>query len=225
MKRIGFNRNGIVFTATACLVALAAVEASEAQRGGRGPRLSPEDMKKAATIEAATIARELGLNEDTSAQLEKTYMSARKSYVQNMPEVERGPGAFQVIREHQDAEAAKLRAELAAFLDEKQVEKAMSTLGVFNRQWDVMALTADGFDLADDSAHQAQAHIAGYVAAVTKVRDEAMGRGDFQAVRQAMSEEKSALDEHLAKILSDEQMTEWSEKTTPRRRGGARRGQ
>ncbi len=203
----------------ATLVAAGASLVNAQQGGGGGGRtpLSEEQMAKAISLEAGTVARALALDKDVAGKLEGAYRDARKAYAANAPEG--GQGNFQAVIEYTEGERGKLEKALAAFLKPEQVEKAIGTLGTFGRQWDRMVLAIDGFGMAADKADPAMDEIAGFVQASAKARAEAMLSGDFQSVRDATAKLKEELDAKLAKILSAEHMTKWTEATAFRGRG------
>ena len=80
-----------------------------------------------------------------------------------------------------------------------------------------------GFKLGDKQG-KALDLISAYNADYTAARNEATAGGDRQAMRGLRQEYRTKLDDGLKAVLSEEQMTSWTETTQRRGRGGGRQG-
>lgn len=194
--------------------------------GGAGARLA--DLQKAIPLEAKSVAKELGLSEESTSKLQQAYQEARRSQMERLREVTGGPGGgpggrggglgnFQAIQQVNEAERGKLEAALKEFLTPEQTQKAMAVLGAFDRQYDRMTITLDGFGLDEEKFFKAMSLVNHYVASVDKNRREAAGGGieGFREIREKTQALKAELDLFLAPILSEEQMKTWKEATAP----------
>jgi hypothetical protein len=208
--------------------------AVQAQPGGeRGDRLSPEDAKKAWALEARHVAGKLELSKDATAKLTEAFAAARTGYAKAMAAKREELSAdtrdrssrYAAYRktgeEVATAEREKFEKALTAFLTEEQVKKALERLGSFNRRWDDMVHTLAGFDLGEKQT-EALELVNQYVVDQSKLYATASGsEGDFTALRDKMTEMKTALDKSLSALLSEEQLAKWTEATT-RQRGPRR---
>lgn len=187
--------------------------------GGGGMRqvLSPEKAKAAWELQARSVAKSLGLDDAKTSAVVKAYGAARESHnaaLEKMREEMRGRGrdddaggrrGLQEMQEAMEAlnekERGKLKDALAKTLSKEQVEKAMVPLGMFNRQWDVIADTIAGFNL--DSAKQQRAMEAtrAFVVAQAEARD----TDDREAMREQMQEARQELMDTMKGLLSEEQ--------------------
>ncbi len=192
-----------------------------AQFGG-DPQLSPEQQQAAWALEAKSLAREAKLSDEATENLVAAYQTARGSHQKALQEAIAsgggGFGHFQGTREVNEAEAGRLQAALAEFLQTEQRTEIMATLGTFNREWDVMVDTLAGFELDEEGLYAGLRHVNGYVLGSTKALEEARANFDFESMRTAREEIKSELDTALISVLSEEQLAKWKEATA--RRGG-----
>jgi len=205
-------------------------------RGQRRARMSPEEAAAVWTLQATHVAGTLDLSKDQTTKLVDAYKSARENYVASYRErmeavmSDAGQGdrraRSRAMREAQQevakAEIAKLEKALSGVGDEK-VKKAVAQLGTFSGEWDRMVQVIAGFNLGDKQA-KALDLASTYNADYTAARNEAMAGGNFQAMRDLRQEYKTKLDDGLKSILSEEQMTSWTEATQRRRRSGVDRG-
>ncbi len=213
------------------VVALALVPmAVQAQPGGgRGSRLSPEDAKKAWALEAEHVAGKLEFKKDATAKLTEAFAAARVGYAKAMEakleELMTDTGdrssRFAAYREAREevakAEREKLEKALGAFLKKEQVKKALERLGSFDRRWDSMVHTLAGFDLGEKQA-EALELVNQYVVDQSKLFETVSGAdGDRTALRDKFVSMREALDKSLSALLTEEQMTKWTEATASRR--------
>ena len=195
-----------------------------AQRGEGGNRMAQEQLEAAWKAEAGGVAHDIGLSGDNSTKLGTAYQVSRvsqgKKIRELMAEGQRGPGMFSKMQEIGEAEAAILKSEIANFLNAKEVETAISSLGTYNREWDRYVDTLLGFKLSEDKQFQALSLIAIYVIESDKARATAMAAMDFGAYRQATTELKAILDMSMGGVFSETEQATWNEKTQRRNRGG-----
>lgn len=220
------------------------------QPGGPGPRgpregggrmapalLTAEQSAAAWKFQSEGVAASLGLDSEKTATLAKTYHDARASNLETTEKLrkeiaekrEQGEEGRAAIGELQQKllEAARTSREsfekaLAGVLTPEQVTKAMSSLGTFNRQWDVMSDAVLGFKL--DAAKQAEATKAmqTYVESMNAGR---RGAGPGEGAGPNMAEARAALTDAMKKVLSDEQFGKFQAATgMGGRRGGGQGG-
>lgn len=195
-------------------------------RGRGGPRISPEDAAKAWNVQATSVAKSLALEEADTNKLVEVYEAARKSQGEAMREaMGGGPGGdpmerFQTMRELNAKHAEGLKTSLTEAIGDESASKAVETLASFDRQSDGMTVALAAMGLEDAKLSDAMAHIATYASGLSKATEEAVASMSMETMRTARQELKTALDDGLAKILSEEQLAAWKEKTTFRGRGG-----
>ena len=217
------------FLGIVVVLALAPMTVQAQPGGGRGDRLSPEDAKKAWALEAQHVAGKLELKKDATTKLTEAFAAARTGYAKAMvakrEELSADTGdrgsryaAYRKAGEEvAAAEREKFEKALTASLTKEQVKKALERLGSFNRRWDGMVHTLAGFDLGEKQA-EALELVNQYVVDQSKLFATASGsEGDFTALRDKMTEMKTALDKSLSALLSEEQKTKWTEATASRR--------
>ena len=221
----------------AIVAALCFASFAQAQmRGQRGPRMSPEEAAAVWTLQATHVAGSLDLSKEHTTTLVDAYKAARASYQTSYRErmqaamADAGEGDRQArgraMREAQQevakAEIAKLEKALSGVGAEK-VKKVVAQLGTFGGDWDRMVQVIAGFKLGDKQG-KALDLISAYNADYTAARNEATAGGDRQAMRGLRQEYRTKLDDGLKAVLSEEQMTSWTETTQRRGRGGGRQG-
>jgi hypothetical protein len=217
------------------LLIFAAVPADAQGGGGRGgPRLTSEESEAAWTLEAEGVANDIGASDGETAKVVAAYIAARTSQSAAMREARQawrdegggggGRGNFQALREITTKERDSLQAALGMIVSADKAATATESLGTFNRQWDMMAITLAAFGLAEEKQNACLTTIANYVVSADKARSEAFANQDFQSFRTISQEQKSALDTLMAKQLSEEQLVTWKEKTARRGFGGGRGG-
>ena len=219
------GRKVVAAVCMALLLTLGA--AATAQFGRGGPQLDPEKQEAAWGLQVAGVAKELGLSGEDAGKMSEAYDVVRKSYQEARQDLFSGGGgrgAFQELQAISDEERAKLKSALSEFLSEEQVDKAMPSLGSFNRQWDRFVDALAGYELDDEKQHEALAFVKVYVVDSEKARSLAMMSGDFQSIRSSNQELKETLDGQLAKILSEDHLTKWKAATASRGGRGGRFG-
>ena len=188
---------------------------------------SPEKMAKVWTMEAKSIAQSLSLSAELTTKLVDAYKAARESQMAAI-RAKQTPGErpdFRQMMEVNQAEKAKLEAALKGFLNPEQTTKALATLGTFGRRWDPMVEALDGMNLDEKKKADAMKLVADAVAESDKAMQAAMASGDRESVRETMTKLREKLDADMAKILSAEQMTKWTEATAMRGGRGRSGGQ
>lgn len=221
---------------------------------GQGqPRgLAPEKAKAAWEMQAVGVAKHLGLSEAETTALVKAYTDARASHdaageklrkeLQEKRQQGGGGGdegggggggrrgggmgaeALKAAEDLNTAEREKLQKALSASLNADQTAKAMASLGVFNRQWDMMVDTVAGFNLEGAKKQDALNAMEAFVVEQGKMRArlrEAAGGGDGAGgggggggggeIRTAMEDTRKKLTDSMKKILSEEQFTKFEE--------------
>ena len=211
---------GVVLTVLACWTPDAG-----AQRGRGGPRLAPEKVEAAWKLEAGCVAKALGLSEEKTGQLADAYKAARESYQEGIEELSADQGGdrgdrFEAYRRLQDEERGKLEGALKGILKEGQVAQAIASLGTFSRSWDRYVDTLAGMELGDEKLTNALVLVNQYVIDSDKATREALANQDWESMREVRRSQKEKLDTALAAVLSEEQLTKWSEATASRGRGG-----
>ena len=187
-----------------------------AQRGRRGPQLSPEKQTAVQELEAKYVAKSLKLSDEATKKLIVVYQKARTN-LREAAQALGDSGGFQAYRELIVKEREKLETELKDFLDEKQTEKAITSLGTFSTRWDRMVDTLAGFKFEEKKLYEALGKVDGYHIELNKANEEARESGDRQGMRQKYQEIKEKLDGSLKSLLSEKEMEQWMEATTRRR--------
>jgi len=205
----------------ACIALLLCTVAVAQPGGGREEPLAPQAIAKAETIEVTTVSQSLSLPADKMAKLSEAYTAARASHQAAMRELMK-PGQrpdFKAVQDASKAEAAKFETVIKAFLTPEQTATAMATLGLFNRRWDRMVLVLDGMDLSEKHKDEAMKLVMNSIAESGKAMQSMTESTDRQAVRKQQEKIREDLDTALAKVLTEDQMKEWKEKTSFRPRG------
>ena len=224
------TRSVLILALVAALSFATSVQAQE-MRGQRGPQMSPEDAQAAWTLEASHVAGKLGLAEEETTKLVDAYKKARESYneaVGKAREEVRANAADtedrQAMREAQEkitkAETEKFAKAVGAFLDEAKAKTAVTQLGTFSGSLDRMVNVIAGLKLDKVKQSEALDLVSAYVVESTAARAKAMASGDRESMRTMFQEQRTKLNEAMAKILSEEQLTKWTEATARRGRGG-----
>lgn len=184
--------------------------------GGRGPQLSQEDREAAWALQVKSIAKSLGLSEEAEKKVLEAYAASRKSQqaaTQTVIDSGQGPGRFQELQKVNDAERAKLKEALAGVLSAEQAEKAASTLGSFNRQWDRLVKGIADLKLDEEKQLKALSEIEKYVLESNAAMAKAMESQDFQSMRTVGQELRSKLDTAMSEVLDADQLAKWKEST------------
>lgn len=187
------------------------------QRGG----LSPEKQDAAQKMEAEYIANKLKLSDENTSKLVAAYLKARKSLTDARQALRsEGTRDWEAYRGLFDKESKKLEGEIGKFLKEKQVKKAMESLGTFNTSWDRMVDALAGFKLEEKALNKALDKVNAYVIDSAKLMQEARESGSFQEIRPKFQELREKLDKAIGGILSEEQLEQWKQVTARRGRRG-----
>ena len=222
----------LILAVVAALCFATSVQA-QPMRGQRGPQMSPEEAQAAWTLEASHVAGKLGLSKEETTKLVDAYKKVRESYsaaIREAMEEAMAEGVDttdrqairQAMREIQEkttkAETEKFAKALGAFLDEKKTKKAVTQLGSFSGSLDRMVNVIAGLKL--DKAKQAEALdlVNAYVAESSAAFAKARAGGDRESMRAVFQEQRTKLNEAMAKVLSEEQLAKWTEATAWRRR-------
>lgn len=188
-------------------------------REGMGPRepLSPEKSKAAWAAQAKGVSARLGLDETKSAAVVKAYTEARQSQGDAADKLrkdamekrqEGGGEAFAEIQKKIDelnkTEREKFEKALSSSLSADQTSKASASLGLFNRQWDVLTDTVLGFNLDAKKSSDAANAVEDYVVSFSKVRP-GQPNEDRAAARTAMQEARKKLSDTMKAMLTEDQ--------------------
>jgi len=174
--------------------------------------LSPEKQEAAQKMEAKYIAKKLKLSDDNTSKLVAAYLKARKSLTDARQALRsEGTRDFQAYRDLSDKESKKLEGEIGKFLDEKQVTKAMESLGTFNTSWDRMVDALAGFKLEEKALDKALDKVNAYVIDSAKLMQEARESDSFREIRPKFQELRDNLDKAMEGILSAEQLEQWKQ--------------
>jgi peroxiredoxin len=224
----------IIVCALAAIVlatpALAQEDAPERRR--RGPRmqtLAPEKAKAAWEWQARWVAHELKLTEEAAEKVVEIYLVARQQLVEAARESQpaagegrrgegqrgegqgarrgQGPMGFGVNRELVTKARGELEAALSAVMEPEQTEQAMTSLGSFSRQWDVMVDAILGFELEPTATYAALAPLGAYMSELSALRE----AGDWQAVREGWRGAREKLMSELGEVLDEEQLEQFAQ--------------
>lgn len=225
MQRDSISMKGLRVICGLALVFLLAVPMdADAQRGRGGPRLEVEDAQAAWDLQAKSVAKDIGLGKKQANKLSEAYAAARKNHQAAMQELREssggGRGNFQAHRELSDEERGKLENALKGVAKDGQIEKVLASLGTFDRRWDRLTHTLAGFELESGTLQKAMSLTIAYVSGSYAARQEALESGDREGMREIFREHQSELNDGMAKVLSEEDYTKWTEATQRRGRGG-----
>lgn len=208
--------------------------------GPRGPAMSPEASKAAWELEAAGVAKRLGLTDDQTKTLVKAYADARESHQaageklrQELVEKAAGnpdgaremrEGVLKSMTELQNTEKEKFQKALGSTLSADQTTKVMASLGAFNRQWDMIVDKIAGFKLDPAKQQDALNAAEDFMAAQTKARAALTGENpDREAMRNAMLDSRQKFLDEMKKVLTPDQLIK-IEESMGRGQGGQRGG-
>lgn len=196
---------------------LLGITADATAQGRRGPQLSPEKQAAAQELEATYVAKNLKLSDEATGKIVAAYQKARKNLQEGIQALSEGSG-FEAYRELSEKEREKFKTELKGFLDDKQVKKALVSLGTFSWSWDRMVDNLAGYKLDEKKLYEALGKVNDYIIETDKAFREARESSDWQSMRPKFQELKEKLDSALESLLSKEQLEQWKEATTRRRR-------
>lgn len=237
---------------------------------GRGPgmgfggrQLSPEKAKAAWELQAKGVAGRLGLNEAQTKSLVSAYLAAREAVGTASEKIRQEAmqagqeGGMEAMRESMKkiealsaTERENLKKALAGSLSSEQVEKAMTSLGTFNRQWDRVVDVFGTFKLDASQQQTGLNAIEEYAVTLAAAQAQAQaamnqrraegggpgegggggaggGGGERDAIRTANQEGRQHLLTALQPLLNKEQVTKIEEALPGAGRGpggGGRRG-
>lgn len=211
---------GSIAGLTLALVVTAGLASAQPGGGGQGGGMSDEQRAATWTLEAQGVAKDLGLDEANTQKLVDAYKASRTSQRAATQSIERGPEGMAKTREANAAERAKLKTAVGAFLKAEEADKAVATLGTYSRFWDRYVSVIADLKLEPEKQQQALSAIAANVAASDAEMQKAGQGGDFSNMRTVMTAQREKLDADLGKILSEEQMKTWQEKSRMGGRGG-----
>ena len=211
------------------------------RQGFGGPQLSPERSAAAWKLQAEGVAKRFDLDPTSTSTLVDSYAAARKenqaaadkAREEMRKEMENDSGdRREMMRkmmvkqdELQSASRESLKKSISGVLKGEQLDKAMKSLGSFNRQWD-QAVDAIGFFKLDAAKQQkaleavedytlAQTEIGNKMRAMFEIGDMSGG----QKLREDMEAARKACIDAVKPMLSQEQATKF-EASLPRGMGG-----
>jgi len=200
--------------------------------------MTPEQAQAAWTLQASHVAGKLEISKEQTTKLVDAYKKARASCSEAMTkareearanaDTEDRQAMRQAMREAQQkvtkAETEKFAKAVGAILDKEKTGKAVKQLGTFSGSLDRMVNVVAGLKL--DKAKQAKALdiVSAYTVESTAALAKARASGDRESMRGLFQEQRTKLNEAMGKVLSEEQMTKWTEANARRGRSGGRRG-
>lgn len=184
------------------------------------PRDADRDMTPIWTLQAQSMAKELGLNDELTQKVVDAYLASRKDLASAIEQATgEGRARFAAMMKAAEVERTDLEEALRGTLTAEQLEKAVNALGAFGRQTDRMIAAIQDMKLDDDQQQKALVMINEYSADISAMRENASTRDDWQGLRAAMQEAKSKLDTNIATVLSESQLATWNQETAWRGRG------
>lgn len=182
------------------------------ERTQRDEKLTPNQLHKIWQLEVKGLVHSSGLNGDQGRRITELYVDARQRLHESVrtasEQDDSGSGMKRIVGEERE----KLRAELSILLDNKQLKRAMNTLGAFNTSWDRMVNALMGFGLEKDAKYKALVHIEDYVAEASSLHAPD-GRGRNQ---ESIQRARSRLNDALSGLLDESQMRTMMRATTTR---------
>ena len=204
----------------AAVMLLVGATGAAAQFGDGGWRPGKARAKAAHALQAKEVAKELGISDELTEKLVTTYVTERSGYEEGQARWA-GPGWGE---EAKKTEQSKLKITLKEFLNEEQAAKAVDSLGVYIDQWDPMVVVLASLNLAEDKLYEALRLVRLYVVKVDTALWVAFdarenGKKGYKRAGDARNEYRAELEAGLSKILSNEQLAEWT-KSAPAGGGG-----
>ncbi|MBY0112869.1 MAG: hypothetical protein K2Y21_08610 [Phycisphaerales bacterium] len=214
------------------------------RQGMGGPQLNPERSAAAWKLQAEGVAKRFDLDPTSTTTLVDAYAAARKENqavadkareeMRKEMENDSGGDRRETMRkmmvkqdEIQTASRESLKKAISGVLKGEQLDKAMKSLGSFNRQWD-QAVDAVAFFKLDASKQQkALEAIEDYTLAQTEIGNKMRAMfeiGDMsggQKLREEMDSARKTCIEAVKPMLTQEQAIKFEE-SLPRGMGGMR---
>ncbi len=198
-----------------------------AQGAGRGgPQMDPKDREAVWSLEAKTVATELGLDAEKSEKLHAAYKVSRERLQKAVEAIPTGESndfraRYESRRKARLAENDTFAKDLAAFLDEAQAKKAVEQLTVFFGRGDMTVKSLSDIVTNPETLLKAMKVLNAHLIKLDKEIAGSMveGVGVAEERRDQRSKMVEELNTEMAKILSEEEMTKWKESTADRRPG------
>jgi hypothetical protein len=194
-------------------------------------QLSPEQLQRAWELQAKGTAARLGLDEAGTGKLVEAYSTSRKALqaesdkqrqlLREKMQAARDSGGEmpdrrslaadmqKAIDDFAATERTKLQTAFGTFLDAKQTEGAMQSLGAMApmafTQWDGMVTSIADMGLESTKNVQAMAALENYVIKASQVRGQ-----EGEAARSLMNSARSELETAIKPLLSEDQFTQFS---------------
>lgn len=217
-------RSALATAVCGCLILLATRPVFAEQAAVEREAKPHRNMEVTWKLQAESVARHLGLNSESAEKLMEVYVAVRtgrQNLLKEIPKAEEGGNTArkQLVDEIDVKQRDKLKAALMGVSGKEQAEKAFSMLGSFNSRWDNYVRILQQFQLDEKQQSDAIDLTATYIEDYSKARSEASNSGErFSSI--TARELKATLDSGIAKLLSKDQLTQWSEATAFRSGGG-----
>lgn len=171
-------------------------------------KTKPKKIKKRRAVyklEAQSVCDVLNLNTTQCDSLAEAYRIARKNRKLELTKYsnKNGENYKKIV---QGKVRANLKSVLKRFLEEEQVNKAMTALGSFNPQWDGYVYLITNFNLEKEKMKSALNQVYFYIVNYEEFKN-SKGRKKKKAIL------KNKLDEKLKTIFNEEQFAYWTEQT------------
>lgn len=210
-------------------------------RQGFGPQLNPERSAAAWKLQAEGVAKRFDLDPTSTTTVVDAYAAARKenqaatdkAREEMRKEMENDSGDRRDMMrkmmvkqdEIQSASRESLKKSIAGVLKGEQLEKAMKSLGSFNRQWDQAVDAVAFFKLDSAKQQKALEAIEDYTLTQTEIGNKMRAMfeiGDMsggQKLREEMDSARKTCIEAVKPMLTQEQAIKFEE-ALPRGMGG-----
>ena len=218
-------RFGLTFLFVVLL--MVSIEPVFAQGAGRGGfQMDPKDREAVWSLEAKTVATELGLDAEKSEKLHAAYKVSRERLQKAIEAIPTGESdvfraRFESRRKARLAENETFAKDLAAFLDEAQSKKAVEQLTVFIGRGDMTVKSLSDIVTNPETLLKAMKVLNAHLIKLDKEIAGSMAGGEGVAEERREQRRKMVeeLNTEMAKVLSEEEMTKWKESTADRRPG------
>jgi hypothetical protein len=218
MTRISRNKAVAIFAAVVCIAGVGLLLASPAlaveERRQRPEPMDPEKLAKVWKTEALCVAGATEVDKEKIEKVAEAYVAARKAYAEKVAELPMTREAFTQRRELATKAGTDLKAALTKIAGEEKAGKMVAALdpfAMFGSRLDRMIGGLMDFELPKEKFQKAVLSVIEYNRDLGKVMAEARESGSFEGMQEKGQKLTDSLNESLAKILSEEQMTKWKE--------------
>jgi hypothetical protein len=188
---------------------------------GREGKGADEIDKAVWTMQAASVARELGLKKKKQDKLTRAYLGLRedisvkgKEKLKELEGEERQTEADAIARNC----LGKFNSDLTGLLKPEQASRASFLLGSLNKRWEQYLELLLGFSLEGEAMQNASDAVYMYVDEYLTERKKASD-ANTRFSGQIATGLKEGLDGRIAEVLTEDQYKTWSETTAFKRKG------